>query len=173
MNQLLLGYIPKKWTDDDNADRPGWISTGADDGTISNFIEYENIYDDDDIPEAISIDPEGDDIRLVLTDENFKETFNKLAGKYFSDIHDQNNDLDVPSALQVGWYILEDDCPDEEVLENFGLSQIICINDELDANEFSNAGGKYNGCMYLQLRSEDQIDNDEDGSVYILKPLKY
>lgn len=83
MKQLMLGYIPKEWKEDDNENRPGWISTGSDDGTVSSFIEYENIYDDDDLPEEIRIDPEGGDIRFALSDENFKKNIQKNFRRIF------------------------------------------------------------------------------------------
>lgn len=69
-----------------------------------------------------------------------RKTFKKISEEYFCNIQKQNKNLDVASALQVGWYIFEDDCPYDDVLENFCLSKITYINDEVDADEFSNAG---------------------------------
>lgn len=182
MNQIILGYIPKDWKDDDYEDRPGWIATGNDDGTISNNFEYENLDESDEAldPEdascatQICIDPEGKHICMPLEPEgNFTETFKKLSEEYFSAIQKSNKNLDIPSALRIGWYILGDEgVPPEDVFEKFGVSDVISITGELDANEFCNEGGKYNGCIYLNLRGPEDIDSGEDGLMYILVPLQ-
>lgn len=167
MNKITLGYIPENWKAEDNENYPGHITIGDDSsGTISNFITYENIYDDNDDIEIYIFD----DFSLSLDSDNFCNAFKKIANKYFSEIQEHNKNLNVAAALQVGWYILNDDCVEDEILKNYDFSKITQI--DADCGEFENSDGKYNGCMFLRLTNEEQIENDEDGDVFILKPLK-
>lgn len=167
MNQLLLGYIPKNWKDDDNINAPGYITTGDEDsGTIFNSIDFENIYDDDDNAEICI----NSDVRMSLDDNHFHQTFKDIADKYFAELQKQHKNLDVASALRAGWYILDDDWIEDDMLKDYGLSKITRI--DADGGEFKNPDGKYNGCMYLGLRNDEEIENGDDGLMFILEPLK-
>lgn len=171
MRQITIGYIPQNWKPEDS-DGEDWIELNSDSsGTLECGISITDLSDSNGEERAFMVESYQGKRELYFSDIPFDELCGKVLKDFFGCLQVNGKQIFSTKGVKIAFEMVNEETPDADEAADLGFTEPECVAGPEDGYTFKNEEQKYNGYFYIGVRTDEQVADEDDGPIFVLKPL--